>query len=76
VEDIVKIAEEIESSLENYPVLNEDDFSNLEYEKATKWWAVCGIKERIRICAKYNESIFAARRDEIPENVEISYLAE
>ena len=67
--------EEIGARLEDYPVLDEEDFSKQEWEKATEWWMECGRRERIRICAKYRESIFAARRDEIPERVEISYLA-
>jgi hypothetical protein len=72
----VRIAETIEKRLEDYPILDEDDFSNREYSAAYSYWETCGLKERIRICAKYGASIFAARRYEIPEQVEISYLAE
>jgi hypothetical protein len=67
---------DMESRLENYPILDEDDHSERQWEKAIEWWGLCGMRERIRICAKYRASIFAARRDEIPENVELSYLAD
>jgi hypothetical protein len=68
--------DEIEASLADYPVLDESDYSEREWEKASEWWMSCGMRERIRICDRFHESIFAARRDEIPEGVEISYLAE
>lgn len=72
----VAVAEELVGRLENYPVLNEDDWSRREYDRAYEWWMACGRRERIRVCAKYRVSIFAARRDEIPEDVDVSYLAE
>ena len=34
----VKIAEEIRDALEDYPVVDEEDFSNLEYEEAWSYW--------------------------------------
>jgi hypothetical protein len=75
--DLVIQAMIIEEKLAKYPVLNEDDFSFRVYEKASQWWNDCGLRERISICAKYDVSIFAARRaGEIPERVDISYLAE
>jgi hypothetical protein len=61
--------DEIEASLADYPVLDDSDFSEREWRRASDWWMSCGMGERIRICGKYNESIFAARRDEIPEDV-------
>lgn len=71
----VAVAEDLAARLADYPVVNEDDFSRREYDRACDWWARCGTRERIRICAKYRVSIFAARRDEIPEDVDIAYLA-
>lgn len=69
--------ERIKDKLENYPVLDDEDFSDREYEAACRWWKDMGMRERISVCAKYRVSIFAARRvDEIPDDVPISYLAE
>lgn len=70
------VAEEVESSLENYPVLDDNDFSRKEVETAIDRWMNCGRRERIEICKKYHTSIFASRRDELPDNVNISELAE
>lgn len=69
-------AQDIEDSLENYPILDEMDFSDREYERAGNYWEHCRLKDRIDICRQYGVSIFAARRDSIPEDVDISYLAE
>lgn len=74
--ELAEQVEGIEARLEDYPVLDEDDWSNREWEAAINWWNDCGLRERIRICDKYRVSIFAARRDEIPDRVDVSYLAE
>lgn len=72
-----RVAQELVVALGNYPLLDEDDASEREYGAAYDRWEQCGLRERIRICAKYNVSIFAARRlDQIPDRVELSYLAE
>ena len=62
------IAQEIECKLENYPLLDEDDFSAREYEQANETWSHIPLQERIELCARYRCSIFAARRDEIPRD--------
>jgi hypothetical protein len=38
---IIAEAEEIESALESYPVVNEEDLSELESEEANETWANC-----------------------------------
>lgn len=63
-----KIAEEIETGLENYPVLDEDHWSTLEYEKAAEYWEHCSVRERVEWCQRYKVNVFAARRNEIPED--------
>jgi hypothetical protein len=70
---------EISCSLSDYPILDEEDYSAREYERASEYWSHCGIRERMRWCAEYDVSIFAARRDEIPSDPRgelISRLAE
>jgi hypothetical protein len=60
-------AEAVESALADYPVLSEDDFSNREWEAAQEGWALMSLRERVRLCAESRVSIFAARRDSIPQ---------
>ncbi len=60
-------AKEMESALADYPVLDESDYSEREYEEACSAWEWTDRRDRIAICAKHGVSIFAARRDEIPD---------
>lgn len=62
-EDKVKTAEEIEATLADYPVLNDEDYSAREWEAAAHWWEHCGMRERLRICERFKLSCFAARHD-------------
>lgn len=50
-------AEEIETKLENYPVLDENDFSNREFEEAHNVWESCYTdKERIAYIRKHRSN--------------------
>jgi hypothetical protein len=72
-------AEWWEGRLDGYPVANEEDWSDREYDAATEAWSHMGISQRIEACARYDVSIFAARRDEIPSDPRgemVSYLAD
>lgn len=62
-----KIAEDIERKLENYPVVNEDHWSELQYEEQTEYWNSLSIKERVELCWEHEISIFAARHESMPE---------
>lgn len=69
-------AYELEDALENYPVLDEHDWSDREYSTAFDYWFSCGLRDRMEICDRFGVSRFAARRGmEIPCAVDISYLA-
>lgn len=46
--ELVKLAEDMEASLSDYPVLNEEDFSQKENEEADEVWRDC-YRERERI---------------------------
>jgi hypothetical protein len=65
--DRLAIADEIMSALEDYPVADEFDHSELEWETAHAYWASMSVRERVDWCQRYRASVFAARRDEIPE---------
>jgi hypothetical protein len=67
-EKALQIADEISGRLEDYPVVNEDHLSELEWNEAQDYWASMSIRERMRLCYDAHISVFAARRDWIPEN--------
>lgn len=56
----------IAQKLENYLVLNEDNYSSVCYEAAYDYWSTATLKERVEMCKKHNLSIFSARRAEEP----------
>lgn len=72
-------AKRAESSLEDRPVLDEMDYSAREWEAKEETWRWMGLRERIGLigeararCARWGcanpPSVFAARRDEIPDD--------
>lgn len=61
-------AASIVASLESYPVLSDDDYSDLTLEEACSAWEHMSTRDRIRACARYRVSIFASRRDDVPED--------
>ena len=63
-----RIAEDIEASLSDYPVLDDEHYSQLEWNEAGEFWQTICLRERVEICQRFNVSVFAARRDEIPED--------
>ena len=70
----VETAQEIADALEDYPIVDEDNYSELEYEGACNYWAQMPIRERVQYIQEARDrtrghmSIFAARRDELPED--------
>jgi hypothetical protein len=67
-EKALRAAEELTDALKEYPVLDDEDYSRLEYETACEYWESLSIRDRIDYCKRYRCSIFAARRDEIPDD--------
>jgi len=61
-------ADRILAALEDYPIVDESDFSDLEVETACEYWAGMGVSERMEWCRRYDVSIFAARRNEVPDD--------
>jgi len=69
-----KVAEDIEASLSDYPVLDDDDHSRREWDSANETWErCCNVRERVELIQEHNRgtsypvSIFAARYDSIPQ---------
>jgi hypothetical protein len=60
-------AAQMREDLDDYPVLDEQHWSELEYSDAWEYWESLSLRERIELCSHHRVSIFAARRDELPE---------
>lgn len=68
-EAAIKLADEMLCGMDDYPVLDEDDWSRREEEAVMKWWREESVSWRVELCRDNNESIFAARHDYPPERV-------
>lgn len=62
-------AEELLRQLDDYPVLDEDRWSERETEEIDKFWRETSLKHRVEWCKDHGDSIFAARHDYAPEHV-------
>jgi hypothetical protein len=68
------IAEDIERCLAEYPLLDDDDFSEREWNEASEYWYRLSLNDRMELCREHGASIFAARRDTIPDEITPSEL--
>lgn len=80
-EALLRAADEMIGALDDYPVADEDDFSDLEYDEASEYWAQASVSERVQILQRYAgstgetpSSIFAARRAELPGDIDVAHL--
>jgi hypothetical protein len=62
-------ADAIIAGLEDYPVISDDDLTELEHEETCQFWENVSTREKARWCKEAGVSIFAARRGDIPEQV-------
>lgn len=67
-EAAVQAADEMLCAIENYPVLSDDHLSELEWNEACEYWERMGVRDRVEFCRDAGVSIFAARRDYLPED--------
>lgn len=65
--DHAAIVASIEDKLENYPLLDEDHHSELQFTEALEAWRHTPLRERVQLARKFRFHIMAARRDELPE---------
>jgi hypothetical protein len=56
-------------ALEAYPLINENDYSELELDGVTKLWGE-SVADRVRTLQDLGECIFAARRDSAPWEID------
>ena len=65
----VEVAREIAESLDNYPILDEDSYSDKEWESASESWASMSVRDRYELIKRSgNCSVFAARHDYMPDD--------
>ncbi len=55
------ILQGIADKLADYPILDEEDYSNLTVERMNELWINLSLTERVEMCAKSGGSIFGAR---------------
>lgn len=69
-------ANDIAARLENYPVVDEDHYSELEYNEACEWWARMTVADRLDAIRRSHSaaSAFSCRRAEIPADDDGSLL--
>lgn len=65
---LVYQVEELQRTLDTCAILDETDYSEREHAAASKYWESCNTGERMYWCQRYRVSVFAARRDEIPQD--------
>lgn len=66
--DLIARAIEWMAALEDYPVADDGHLTDLEYTEACDFWERMRVRERAEYCARAGVSIFAARRDELPDD--------
>jgi hypothetical protein len=56
-------------ALENYPILDEMDYCEREWEAIAEAWGYTDLGDKVDILSKHDLNIFAARRDEVPSGL-------
>ena len=54
-------------ALSDYPVLDDEHHSTLEFNEACESWRWLHLHDRMRLCARNGVSVFAARHEDFPE---------
>jgi hypothetical protein len=60
------LAREMVDSLNDYPALSDDDFSEREWNAAQEYWESLDLSDRVDLCQESGISIFSARCESIP----------
>lgn len=75
-QELIDTATDILNDLDQYPILNEDEYYRKVYEAADEYWRQMSLRERIEMCKEHDVNIFAARHDYIPDDDELAYALE
>lgn len=69
-----ELLQKLTRQMEDYPVLDEMVFAEIELEQAASYWRYCSICERVKLCKEAGISPFQARhKDNVPTDV-IPYM--
>jgi hypothetical protein len=60
---------DIVRALSDYPVYSDDLYSEAQWEAIAEHWERSNLRDRVKYCKEAGISMFAARRDDIPEGV-------
>lgn len=66
--EVLSTAADIVASLADYPILSDDDYSEREWNEACETWQRESVRGRLDYLKDTGISIFAARRDTLPED--------
>ena len=66
-EKALKAADEWSAALSDYPVADEEAYSEKEWNEIAEYWEGMSMSDRIDMIQDGNGSVFAARRDEVPD---------
>ena len=66
--DMVELANNIRKQLDDYPVLDEDDYSHRQWDYAHEIWDGLSIRERVELCQRFKIPVLEARHDYIPKS--------
>lgn len=66
-QELIDFAESIQDALSSYPVYDESDFCELEFNEAADYWESLSVADRVEIIRDAGGNIFAARHDYVNE---------
>ena len=67
-DEILQAGIDVINALSDYPVYDEEDYSDLETETLDEAWNNLSLVDKMELCQKANVSIFASRHDYLPSD--------
>ena len=64
-----KLAAKIAADLEDYPVVDEELWTEYEITAVSEYWETATMADKVFECARADISIFSARREAVPDGV-------
>lgn len=61
--EAAKLAEQFENALADYPVLDDNDFSDRAFVAACEYYESMSLREKVELIQRYGENVFAARAE-------------
>lgn len=61
-------ADAMRAKLADYPILDDEHESQLEWDEASEWWARMRVCDRVAILTRFGLNVFGARHDWLPQD--------